>query len=256
MSLLFPLSIKVCLLLPLPLACLLLSFIVVWTLHFCLFGCSKERESERATEAARHVSLCLPFHCLIALLLLPRHSRLPFRALSVCSLSIPLLLLGHSIHSLLLLLCRFCSLRTPLCPHSQRLAQPVPALSLTLFLTYLLSLSLSLSLSRSLSPSLSNSLYSPVCFFHCLLPWTRWKRNKRAPLMFLFMSLLKSKMVSCVCERVGGLLLSSKKSQKSWLVSHISHAYIFCHLFSVFYIQYIFGALFFFGKKGLAQKKC
>lgn len=129
-------------------------------IHFCLFGRSKERERKRATEAARHESLCFPLHCLIALLLLPRHFHLPFCALSVCSLSIPLLLLGHSIHSLLLLLCRFCSLRTPPCPHSQCLSQPVPALSLTLFLSYSLSLTLSVSL----------SLYLPLYFAHCLLP--------------------------------------------------------------------------------------
>lgn len=118
----------------------------------------RERERKRATEAALHESLCFPLHCLIALLLLPRHSHLPFCALSVCSLSIPLLLLGHSIHSVLLLLCRFCSLRTPPCPHSQCLAQPVPALSLTLFLSYSLSLSLSLTLSLSLFASIFRSL--------------------------------------------------------------------------------------------------
>ncbi|KAL1278386.1 hypothetical protein QQF64_025059 [Cirrhinus molitorella] len=169
MSLLFTLSIKACLLLPLPLACLLLSFIVVWTLHFCLFGRSKERESasERATEAARHVSLCLSFHCLIALLLLPRHSRLPFALCrSVRSAFLSFFWVTPSIHSSSCSVVSVLSALLRVHTASAWLSLCQLSLSLSHSLSYLLSLSHSLSVALSLS----NSFYSPVCFFRCLLP--------------------------------------------------------------------------------------
>ncbi len=166
MSLLFPLSIKACLLLPLPLACLLLSFIVVWTLHFCLFGCSKERECEVSDRSCSACEPLLAFPLLIALLLLPRHSRLPFCALSVCSLSIPLLLLvTPSIHSSS---CSVVSVRSALLRVHTASAW-LSLCQLSLSPSFLLTCSLSLSLSPlSLSVSLSLSLSLKLSLFACM----------------------------------------------------------------------------------------
>lgn len=130
------------------------SFIVVWTSSLL-----RLRAVEKERERLNQLRMCalLRFSWLNC-----RCACFSFRAQWVHPLGTPFLLTGHSIHSLLLL-CRFCSLCTPPCPHSKRPAR-----------ASFLSLALERARALSLTHSFFLCLYLPLQFFLCI----RLKKKK------------------------------------------------------------------------------